>query len=157
MIILALDLSLNGTGYAVLNIAKKDQINILEKGVILQHSADDTGVRLLKIHNTIDELLKKYEINVCVREKGFTKFHKATQQLFKVAGVAEMTCAIHGFELLELAPISIKKYITGNGKASKEEVKDKLYDFVGEQEYKTTDVSDAVAVGISYAIKEEIL
>lgn len=52
----------------------------------------------------------------------------------------------------ELAPSMIKKLLTGNGKASKEEVASTLEQYVGRHEYAVSDESDAVAAGVAWLI-----
>lgn len=53
-----------------------------------------------------------------------------------------------------MAPSSVKKLVTGSGRASKEEVRDALSNFVvNDVKYNNLDESDAVAIGISYALK----
>ena len=60
-----------------------------------------------------------------------------------------------------IAPTSVKKKVTGKGRASKEEVQEGVLDFIVNNEaivWNNFDESDAVAVGISYALimKEEV-
>ena len=47
----------------------------------------------------------------------------------------------------------IKKLLTGNGKASKEEVAAALEKYVGQQNYAVSDESDAVAAGVAFLIQ----
>lgn len=57
----------------------------------------------------------------------------------------------------ELAPTTIKKLLTGSGKATKEEVAAALERYVGRQSYATDDESDAVAAGIAWLKKSDLL
>ena len=63
--------------------------------------------------------------------------------------VAWKTCST---EFVEIAPTTVKKTLTGSGKAGKEEVAAVLERYVGRQEYATDDESDAVAVGVTWMI-----
>ena len=56
-------------------------------------------------------------------------------------------------EFEEIAPLSVKKSVTGNAKADKEEVARCLESYVGKLEYECDDESDAVAVGIAWLIQ----
>ena len=47
----------------------------------------------------------------------------------------------------------IKKLLTGNGKASKEEVASALDQYVGKQNYTVSDESDAVAAGVAWLLQ----
>jgi len=79
------------------------------------------GQILAEIYAMITELA--VDVAVFVREKGFSRFPHETQALFKVVGVADLaawtTCRT---EFVEIAPTTVKKLLTGSGKASKEEV-----------------------------------
>ena len=59
---------------------------------------------------------------VLVRERGFSRFAAETQALHKVIGVADMIAWSYMTYYQEIAPVSVKKLITGNAKAKKEEV-----------------------------------
>ena len=54
-----------------------------------------------------------------------------------------------------IAPTTVKKNVTGNGRASKKEVQDALECFLTTPDikYNNFDESDSVAIGIAYAIK----
>lgn len=93
-----------------------------------------------------------------VREKGFSRFSHETQVLFKVVGVSDLAAWQCGQkEYHELAPATIKKLLTGSGKASKEQVAAALARYVGHQPYATTDESDAVAAGIAWLIQMKMI
>ena len=151
MTILALDLSLKCSGYSILE-TNNNEIKIITSGVIETSSKETTGERLRKIENLLECLLSTHNIDVVVREKGFTRHNIATQQIFKVVGVVECICSKFGFNVEEIAPTTVKKYVGGSGKASKEEVEAGLEKLVGKREYKTNDESDAVAVGATYIL-----
>ena|SRR5579875_2543972 len=159
MIILSLDLSLSSTGYAVANVVD-GEIDLLEKGHInnKKFAKRSQSFRLHRIATVLKDLFKRYPIEVVVKEKGFSKGHISTQALFKVAGVADLMCFSFGHETIEEYTVaSIKKAVTGNGKADKQEVADNLHLYVGEIEYETDDESDAVAVLVTYCIDKGLI
>lgn len=165
-IIMGLDLSLNSTGIAVIEVLKGNKVKILNEERVNNVRAKQLprGEKLFNIYYRIEELLDLYEdipISI-VKEKGFTKFAKATQALFEVSGVAELVLFCNKRELNEeISPTSVKKFLTGNGKASKEDVDVGIRKYLikEQQGYRFTsnDTSDAVAVAISFAIKNKIL
>lgn len=110
------------------------------------------GELLSGLHSHLVQLSESAD--VFVREKGFSRFARETQALYKVVGVADLAAwhakneAYH-----EIAPSMIKKLLTGNGKASKEEVASALEQYVGKLEYAVTDESDAVAAGVAWLIQ----
>lgn len=114
------------------------------------------GQILSEIYDLITELA--VDVAVSVREKGFSRFPHETQALFKVIGVADLaawkTCRT---EFVEIAPTTVKKLLTGSGKASKQEVAAALERYVGKQTYTTDDESDAIAVGIAWLKRQKII
>lgn len=98
------------------------------------------------------------DVDVLVREKGFSRFARETQALYKVFGVADLAawnCNEKTFD--EIAPLSIKKLLTGSGKASKSDVAAALQNYVGVRDYACDDESDAVAVGIAWLMQNNYL
>ena len=58
-----------------------------------------------------------------MRERAFSRFPQETQALFKVVGIADMAVWKHAKQPWEeTAPATVKKLLTGSGKAGKEEV-----------------------------------
>lgn len=92
-----------------------------------------------------------------VRERAVITRHAEALILGKVVGVIDLAlenlCAERTFE--ELPPPTVKKHVTGSGKAKKPEVAASLPQYVGEQSYKTDDESDAVAIAIAWLLKNE--
>lgn len=114
------------------------------------------GQILAEIYELITELA--VDIAVFVREKGFSRFPHETQALFKVVGIADLaawrTCRT---EFVEIAPTTVKKLLTGSGKAGKDEVAAALEQYLGKQTYATDDESDAIAVGIAWLKRQKII
>jgi len=109
------------------------------------------GQILAEIYAMITELA--VNVAVFVREKGFSRFPHETQALFKVVGVADLAAWSNcRTEFVEIAPTTVKKLLTGSGKATKEEVAAALETYVGNHKYEVDDESDAVAVGLAWLI-----
>ncbi|MDR7207623.1 crossover junction endodeoxyribonuclease RuvC [Priestia megaterium] len=150
-IILSLDLSLACPAFAVLKVTD-GKVKVIEVSHVKTKAKDSTGQRLFIIANHLQDILDRYEFDAYVMEKGFSKFPVATQQLQRVVGVTLVTLYRNGvINVGELSPTTVKKGITGSGKASKEELATCLHDYVGDVKYKTDDESDAVGVGIAFA------
>ena len=91
-----------------------------------------------------------------VRERGFSRFATETQTIFRMVGVTDLVLwdeAHKSFD--QLAPKEVKLLVAGNGTATKKVVCEALPQYVGQQEYKTDDESDAVAVGVAWLLKNE--
>lgn len=109
------------------------------------------GEKLCRIYNALSGLIPSAD--VLVREKGFSRFPRETQALFKVVGVSDLAAWRCGeMTFCEIAPTTVKKILTGSGKASKQDVADALLPYVGHQKYACDDESDAMAVGVAWLL-----
>lgn len=163
--ILSMDLSMSFPAFAIMDLVE-DKVVIKEirycdnkKASKLSH-----GERLHRIADVLRGIAKDYpDIEVVVREKGFSRYANTTQTLFKVVGVSDLEIfeAFGITEIDEISPTSVKRYIAYHGKASKEEVesgvREKLTDEQKDYVFKTDDCSDAVGVGIAWFIQKGYL
>jgi crossover junction endodeoxyribonuclease RuvC len=153
--VLAIDSSLSCPAFAVLEFNLTERaVKVLEVTHIKTSSKKSTGYRLFQIHNHAEKLLERYEFDAVIFEKGFNKFAVATQQIQRTVGMLLFTLYSKSIEdIEEIAPTSVKKLVTGDGKATKEKLAEHLIYYVGVIKYKTDDESDAVGVGIAYGKK----
>lgn len=78
--------------------------------------------------------------------------------LHEVVGVSDLYAwGFGGREFAEIGPKAVKKAITGNGLAEKDEVAAALPGFVGDWDYACDDESDAVAVGVAWLIQQGLI
>ena len=95
----------------------------MERLCHLSHRGQDCchGEILAAIYDLITEL--SADVAVFVREKGFSRFPHETQALFKVVGIADLAAWRQSrTQFEEIAPTTVKKLLTGSGKATKEDV-----------------------------------
>ena len=60
----------------------------------------------------------------------------------------------HKLEWHSIYPVTIKCLVAGSGKATKEEVAEALEYYIGKQDYKCDDESDAAAVAVAWLIQQ---
>jgi Holliday junction resolvasome RuvABC endonuclease subunit len=78
--------------------------------------------------------------------------------IFEVVGLSNFWAWQHGkCEWYEVYPVSVKKLVTGNGKAQKSEVANAVKMYLGNVEFKNDDESDAAAVAVSWLLQCEQL
>lgn len=163
--IIAFDLSLSNTGWVAGRVVD-GILEIVEIGSIStkKYTKRSTGFRLHYIANEIKKIYQKYETDAVVKERSFSNGNiTATQQIFKVNGVWEMMTHLASHEFTEITPASVKKELTGNGRATKDEVQDAVLShfrtIMGDSSLKFSnkDESDAVAVLITYCKKEGLI
>lgn len=93
-----------------------------------------------------------------MRERAFSRFSHETQVLSKVVGIADLVAWQRSKSVFhEIAPTTVKKLLTGSGKAEKETVAQALERYLGLQAYQTDDESDAAAVGIAWLLQKKLL
>lgn len=87
-----------------------------------------------------------------VREKMIlNKKVPSERDVAKVVGI--MDYYLDNQEWYEIYPVTIKCLIAGSGKAEKQAVADSLSVYVGKQEYRNDDESDATAVAVAWLIQ----
>lgn len=95
-----------------------------------------------------------------VTAKGSPKYYNPNtiKILHEVVGVSDLYAWAKGRRVFdEIGPKAVKKLITGNGLAEKEEVAKGLDAFVGPREYACDDESDAVAVGVAWLLQQKLI
>jgi crossover junction endodeoxyribonuclease RuvC len=122
MQLLSLDLSLSNSGGCVFNIFNGKPIYVFS---IPTNSKQEHRERLKIIGDKLVDVKQSYDISLVVFEKGFSRFEASTQAIFKVVGVASYIFANCQQEFY--APSTIKKVLTGNGKADKSEVENMCF------------------------------
>lgn len=159
-ITLAMDLSLSSPGFAVLAVFEGSPI-ALEVTSIKTNAKTTHGARLTQIAEEIAFLIRKYQPEHIVREKGFSRFAATTQALFKVVGVSDyISHRDVGKAVDEIAVTTVKKAVTGDGRADKQAVQDAVLRIlqIDTTDYFTNDdESDACAVGIAYLLGKKLI
>ncbi len=153
--ILGLDPGLQTTGYAVLE-ARAGAPRVCEAGVI--HGADgraktDMAQRVRHLYDGIVEVLEQFQPGVVVVEQLFAHYeHPRTAILMAHArGVMFLAAAQHNLPVISYNATRIKKTITGNGRASKEQVQRTIQRELGLAKLpEPPDVADALAAALCH-------
>ncbi|VAW19840.1 Crossover junction endodeoxyribonuclease RuvC [hydrothermal vent metagenome] len=152
MIVLGVDPGIKATGYGFLDFSKQ-KVLIQETGTIEPNPKDLFENRINKIHKILDALVVQYHPDVMVLEKLFAhQKHPMTSSILgHVRGVICLLCAQRGVRLVEHSPKRIRKALTGNGNATKLQIKQMVAHSLGVNEQKLTlDASDALALALGY-------
>lgn len=125
-IIIGIDPGTNIMGYGILGI-KKRKPALIAMGVIDLHKLGDHYLRLGRIYERVSMLVEQYCPDEMAIEAPF--FGKNVQSMLKLGraqGVAMAAALSREVPITEYEPRKIKQAITGNGAASKEQVKEML-------------------------------
>lgn len=153
--VLGLDVSMNSTGWAVLGVKNKT-VYLVDSGIIKANTKKPHGSRLRKQRESFVEIIEKYQPQYAARESGFSQHKKATQVLFKAYGMTE---ELFNGETDEYAASTIKKVVTGSGKASKTELQEAVRIELNLPEdftFKSDDESDAMGIGLAIVEKKNL-
>lgn len=160
-ITLGIDASITATGVAVIEVIDGAP-TILDHTIIVPDPKKSYGERLNVIYTGITFWIKMHKPDNVIRERGFYRHAITTQTLYRVIGVTDLAVwRTLVKEVTEYPPRQVKEAVTGNGKASKEDVMKAVLrlnppkPFVskrktGEFLY---DDSDAIAVALTHHIK----
>ncbi|MDR3012188.1 MAG: crossover junction endodeoxyribonuclease RuvC [Chitinispirillales bacterium] len=122
MVILGIDPGTAVTGYGVVRTVN-NAMSWMDAGVIVTDTSMPLCRRLLLIYDGIREKIAEYNPQrVSVEEAFYGKNVHTTLVLGHARGVAMLAAAQHGCEVSEYSPREIKKSVTGNGNATKEQV-----------------------------------
>jgi crossover junction endodeoxyribonuclease RuvC len=153
MRILGIDPGLHICGYACLEAAR-GQEKLIEAGVIRTARDDVLAQRLNRISADIESLLGSFRPEVVAVEELYSHYaHPRTAILMGHArGVILQKCAEAGIEVKSFSATRIKKSITGNGRASKEQVQRTIRTILCLSELpEPNDVADAIAAAMCCA------
>lgn len=151
VIYLGVDPGLGTTGYGVLRFTA-GSIELLDGGTIRSKPADPLPDRLNELYCGILEVLDKYRPVTLGLEEIYSHYkHPATAIIMAHArGVLCLAASRRQTPLLSLPATRIKKLVTGNGRASKEQVSGMVRHLLGlTVKIKPDDVTDALAIAIA--------
>ncbi|MGC9319407.1 MAG: crossover junction endodeoxyribonuclease RuvC [Armatimonadota bacterium] len=153
MRILGIDTGLADTGYGIID-AREGVCHVVEGGVITTAPDEDLTVRLQRIHEATIAIIDEFDVDRVVVEDLYAEYpHPRTAIMMGHARGVVMLAAGQRAVTVESYPASlVKKSLTGNGRASKEQVRRmvmqtlKLADAPGPDH-----VSDALALALCHA------
>lgn len=150
MRILGIDPGLGTTGYGLI---EDKNFKLIEAGTIKTKANTPIQERLKKIFDSLTDIVNEHSPGVLVLEKIYSHYkHPATAILMGHArSVVCLACGVHGIKLINYPSTKIKKTITGNGHASKQQVQRMVQDILRlKTAPQPVDVSDALAMAIAY-------
>ena len=153
MKILGIDPGLQLCGYACLQTQREGE-KLIEAGVFKTDADAAIEARLNQISQDTNLLLEKFKPDIVAVEELYSHYaHPKTSILMGHArGVILQSCAAAGIEVRSFSATRIKKSLTGNGKASKQQVQRTIQSILSLSSLpEPNDVADAIAVAICCA------
>ena len=150
MIVLGIDPGSRVTGYGILQVEPGIQ-NVLDYGVVRPEGKSHV-LRLAQIHAAVSGIVDEMRPDVCAIE--MPVYARNAQSMLKLgrAQAAAMLAAMNRqVPVVEYTPKEVKKSVTGNGNATKEQVWFMVRKMLALSEDKGLDAADALAVGLCHA------
>lgn len=155
MVILGIDPGSRAAGYGLLEIEDEGgEQRVLGYGVLRFDASDSHQLRLKQIYDRLMEVVEAHPPDECAVE--MPVYGRNPQSMLKLgrAQAAAMLVALNrGIPVTEYTPKEVKKSVTGNGNASKQQVAFMVRSVleVGKEAAMGLDASDALAVGLCHA------
>ncbi|WDL74865.1 crossover junction endodeoxyribonuclease RuvC [Helicobacter winghamensis] len=151
MNILGIDPGSRNCGYAIIKL-ENGAISLIEAGLIKirERILQDQIVEFVE---GIDLVLKQHKIDSVAIEDMFYAYNpKTVIKLAQFRGALSLKILQELGNFAEYTPLQVKKALTGNGKAAKEQVAFMVKRLLGiKGEIKPLDITDAIAIAITHA------
>jgi len=157
MRVLGIDPGLRVTGYGCVD-GDAVRPELVEAGVIRLVRGETPAVadRLLELERDLCALLDRVRPAAVVVEAVFSnvRFPASALTMAHARGVVLLCARRAGVELVEIPPASVKRALTGSGRASKEQMQAAIQGVFGLPEPPSpADVADALAIAIAGAVR----
>lgn len=150
MKVLGVDPGSRRTGVGIIE-ANGNRTKLLHFEIFSVRQEVPLAERLHKIYQFYASIMRKFEPDVLALENVF--FDKNVQSLVKIgearacAMIAASEC---GVKVVEYPPARVKQAVTGNGRASKEQIQAMVTRLLNMKEVPAVDGADALAVAICH-------
>lgn len=151
MLVIGIDPGTARTGYGLVR-QDRDELQIVDFGVISTSPDEPMPVRLQKLHARLNEILTLHRPDGAAVEQLFFQTNvKTAISVGQARGVAMLALAQAGLEVGEYSPNDIKQAVVGYGGADKHQVQEMVRIMLGmEDKPKPDDAADALAVAICH-------
>ena len=165
MIVLGCDQGLANYGFALLDFSDAEHFTVLKSGILHTKPDMPLSVRIWALSEKLDAIIEEYEPELIGCERLFFRSGKESQ-VFRsgtilltsmVTGMLFFLAGKHKITILEFAPATVKKSITGDGKAQKAAMKTTIEAMCKRAEgaLKNEHEADAIGIAITAAIQAQ--
>lgn len=151
MKILGIDPGTRNLGYCLLELSS-EKYTLIEAG-ILKFKQNILKEQILEMSAGIDAIFNAHEVDeVAIEDIFFAHNPKTVLKLAQFRGALSFKILLSVGNYEEYTPLQVKKSITGNGKATKEQVSFMVRRLLNiKKEIKPYDITDAMAIAITHA------
>ncbi|MGJ0299198.1 crossover junction endodeoxyribonuclease RuvC [Aliarcobacter cryaerophilus] len=151
MKILGIDPGTKNCGYAVIEKTGRD-LKLIEAGLI-KIKTTVLQEQIVEMTEGIDLIFKTHKIDEVSIEDMFYAFNpKTVIKLAQFRGAISLKILQNFGNFSEYTPLQVKQAVTGNGKATKEQVSFMVKRLLGiKKEIKPLDITDAIAIALTHS------
>lgn len=151
MTILGIDPGSIKTGYAILDVDNRKML--LKEAGLIKIKSKILQEQICEISEALETLFKNHAIEQVAMEDMFYAHNpKSVIKLAQFRGAMSLKIIQDFGNFSEYTPLQVKRAVTGNGKAAKEQVAFMVKSLLGiKQEIKPLDITDAIAVAVTHA------
>ncbi|HSW44423.1 MAG TPA: crossover junction endodeoxyribonuclease RuvC [Phycisphaerae bacterium] len=151
-VVCGIDPGLKQTGYGVLRVDEDDDsIAVMDAGVIRGTPNESLALRLAELAAGIDEVLDENDVQVVAVEQVYSHYQRPRTAILMAhaRGALLLEAARRNCRVIHLPATSVKRHLTGNGRATKEQMQRAVADLLSlGQAPEPPDVADALAVAL---------
>ena len=147
--VLGIDPGLNTTGYGVIDVST-GRVRLLEAGVVRSRSKD-LAEKVKEIYDGVSEVIEAFHPDTVAMEQLYTHYDRPTTAILMghARGCICLAAAQKGLQVTSYAATKIKKFLTGSGRASKDQMQRAIQLELGlDRTPEPPDVADALAVAL---------
>jgi crossover junction endodeoxyribonuclease RuvC len=150
MRVLGIDCGTECTGYGVVDLDSRDQLDCICFGGIRLSPRAPLPLRLSTIFDRLNELIKLHQPDrVAIEDIFYAVNVKSAIKLGHARGVAMLAASSQKIQVAEYAPLTIKSSVVGYGRAEKEQVQMMVAQLLNLEEIpQPSDAADALAIAI---------
>lgn len=150
--VLGIDPSLRGTGLALIEFAAGRQPVLLRCQTVRVHAKLPMPMALAEIHRAVAAFLGDFDVkHVALEQTIYVQNFQTAQILGAARGAAIAAAAVREKLIFEYAPLRVKQAVTGQGRASKEQMARTVMSILGHGRTLAFDESDAAGVALCHA------
>lgn len=151
MKILGIDPGTRNCGYAIVEKNGRD-LKLIEAGLI-KIKTKILQEQIVEMTEGFDLIFAKHKINEVSIESMFYAFNpKTVIKLAQFRGAISLKILQEFGNFAEYTPLQVKQAVTGNGKATKEQVSFMVKKLLNiKKEIKPLDITDAIAIALTHA------
>ena len=127
-------------------------VSLIASGLLRPSRTEELPARLAHLHRELAAVLEEHTPDAVAVESVFTARHaRSALVLGHARGVLLLAAAQRELPIYEYAPAAVKKAVTGDGRANKDQVRKMVQLLLGATFDGPADRSDALAVAICHA------